>query len=405
MDYLILNNRINHNILQNAEKKSTNNDDELFLTSLSSSSSSSSSSLSSSSFSIHSPLSSSPSSPASSITSSTNSQRKNTQDDRKVASLVHKSLKKSSSSLTEIKNTTSDAIKNNKQNTLIPDEYVNYKFRNNCGMNKPPLTLSCLIFMALQESRDKCLPVREIYEWIEENFPFYRNSSNNGWKSSIRHNLSFSKCFRKMDRNELVVYRSKETEPVIKRSNDINEIFRINGRKRRAPNSTGTCWKVNSECKSYLIQTLKKSTFWFQNAENYENLSKYINNFPINESKILENKNNKNDDNKDLEEESHYEEEDTENKNETIKSNLVIKLKPHPSIQNLHHHNHRHSDESHKIIKANKANTSVKVNSKKLKLESSIVESNNKQLVSYFHVFYGFIFLGGPKLVVFIDLC
>jgi len=152
------------------------------------------------------------------------------------------------------------------------------ELKNNCGNNKPPLTLSCLIFMAVQESKDKCLPVREIYEWIEDNFPYYKNASNGGWKSSIRHNLSFSKCFKKMDRNESVLHRVKHQE-------NKPSLYNLNGRKKRAPNSTGTCWKVNPECKSYLVQTLKKSAFWFHNSKSYPNLSKYINNYNQNEYK------------------------------------------------------------------------------------------------------------------------
>jgi hypothetical protein len=146
------------------------------------------------------------------------------------------------------------------------------QFKNLCGMNKPQLTLSCLIFMALEESKDKCLPVREIYNWIEENFPFYKSVSSSGWKSSIRHNLSFSKCFRKMDRNETQLYREKQPfSSLVMNTNELN-----NGRKRRAPNSTGTCWTVSSECKAYLVQTLKKSSFWFNNSSYYSNLSQFI---------------------------------------------------------------------------------------------------------------------------------
>jgi hypothetical protein len=132
--------------------------------------------------------------------------------------------------------------------------------------------------MAVQESKEKCLPVREIYEWIEDNFPYYKNASNGGWKSSIRHNLSFSKCFKKMDRNESVLHRVKHQE-------NKPSLYNLNGRKKRAPNSTGTCWKVNPECKSYLVQTLKKSAFWFHNSKSYPNLSKYINNYNQNEYK------------------------------------------------------------------------------------------------------------------------
>jgi hypothetical protein len=148
----------------------------------------------------------------------------------------------------------------------------NPDLRNSCGSAKPPLTLSCLIFMAIQESKNKCLPVREIYEWIELNFAYYKNASNGGWKSSIRHNLSFSKCFKKMDRAESVLHRVKHEERV-------DTLTHSSGRKKRAPNSTGTCWKVNPECKSYLVQTLKKSSFWFHNARNYPSLSRYVNNY------------------------------------------------------------------------------------------------------------------------------
>ena len=162
----------------------------------------------------------------------------------------------------------------------ISEESDTPQCRNVCGNNKPQLTLSCLIFMALQESKDKCLPVREIYEWIEENFPFYKHVSNGGWKSSIRHNLSFSKCFKKMDRTESVLYRDvpkKFKEPFS--SLIINSENNLNGRKRRAPNTTGTCWTVSNECKTYLIQTLQKSSFWFHNSKYYSNLNTFINEY------------------------------------------------------------------------------------------------------------------------------
>lgn len=151
------------------------------------------------------------------------------------------------------------------------------QFKNTSSLTKPPLTLSCLIFMALEESKDKCLPVREIYEWIENNFSFYKTSENSGWKSSIRHNLSFSKCFKKMDRNESVLYRLKAESSL---NNDL-------GRKRRAPNSVGTCWKVNEECKAYLIQMLKKSNFWYHNSNYYASLANYIDKFDLAEIKNI----------------------------------------------------------------------------------------------------------------------
>jgi hypothetical protein len=55
------------------------------------------------------------------------------------------------------------------------------------------------------------------------------------------------------------------------------------GRKRRAPNSIGTCWKVNPECKSYLIHTLKKSIFWHQNSHVYPKLSALVKDYDAGE--------------------------------------------------------------------------------------------------------------------------
>lgn len=64
---------------------------------------------------------------------------------------------------------------------------------------KPPFSFSCLIFMAIEDSALKALPVRDIYLWIIEHFPYYRNAPT-GWKNSVRHNLSLNKCFKKADK-------------------------------------------------------------------------------------------------------------------------------------------------------------------------------------------------------------
>ncbi|XP_065814952.1 forkhead box protein N2 [Labrus bergylta] len=67
--------------------------------------------------------------------------------------------------------------------------------------SKPPYSFSSLIFMAIEDSPDKRLPVKDIYEWIVNNFPFYRTASG-GWRNSVRHNLSLSKSFRRIQRDK-----------------------------------------------------------------------------------------------------------------------------------------------------------------------------------------------------------
>ncbi|KAF0287733.1 Forkhead box protein N3 [Amphibalanus amphitrite] len=65
---------------------------------------------------------------------------------------------------------------------------------------KPPFSFSCLIFMSIEDSPQKAMPVKEIYNWIQEYFPFYQTAPI-GWKNSVRHNLSLNKCFRKIEKS------------------------------------------------------------------------------------------------------------------------------------------------------------------------------------------------------------
>ncbi|XP_054648051.1 forkhead box protein N2-like [Dunckerocampus dactyliophorus] len=66
---------------------------------------------------------------------------------------------------------------------------------------KPPYSFSSLIFMAIEDSPDKRLPVKDIYGWIVDNFPYYRTASA-GWRNSVRHNLSLSKSFCRIERDK-----------------------------------------------------------------------------------------------------------------------------------------------------------------------------------------------------------
>ena len=65
---------------------------------------------------------------------------------------------------------------------------------------KPPYSYIALIVMAIQSSPQRRLTLSEIYQFLQQRFPFFRGAYT-GWKNSVRHNLSLNECFIKLPKS------------------------------------------------------------------------------------------------------------------------------------------------------------------------------------------------------------
>lgn len=77
-------------------------------------------------------------------------------------------------------------------------ELMQQKFRERNDIRKSPLPYIGMIAEAIDSSPDKKMVLSEIYTYMEQNF-FQYLSGKPRWRNTVRHNLSFHKCFVKCE--------------------------------------------------------------------------------------------------------------------------------------------------------------------------------------------------------------
>ncbi|MBN3322446.1 SCUB2 protein, partial [Atractosteus spatula] len=114
------------------------------------------------------------------------------------------------------------------------------------SVKRPPHSYSDLIKLALNSTPGKRLTLQQIYAWVEEHFPYYKNYANPGWKNSIRHSLSIRDIFiRETEGNGRSSFWTMKTQP------EPSVFPSLESRVSVSKDSTGVF--ISADCEAFVL--------------------------------------------------------------------------------------------------------------------------------------------------------